>query len=237
MTYVEGFLTPVPSAARDAYRAHAERAAPLLKAFGVARIVESWGEDVPRGTLNDLWGAVAAEEGEAVVFSWFEYPDRAARDATNAKIMSDPRMEALMADMPFDARRMVYGGFDGVHETGSLGGAGFIDGVLMPIRGGRAAYADHAALLAPVFLDHGAVRVVDALADDVQPGVVTDFPRAVRLEGEEAVGFGWVEWPDKAARDAGWNAIMADPRMADAAPPPWDGKRMIFGGFSVILDR
>lgn len=238
MTYIEGFLTPVPVANRDAYLAHAERAAPLLKELGVVRMVETWSDDVPRGRINDLWGAVAATDGEAVAFSWFEYPDRAARDAASARIMADPRMADMMQDMPFDGRRMIWGGFDGVHEAGAASTPGYIDGVVLPVGAeGRDAYARHAAAMAPLLLAHGALRVMDAIADDVPTGETTDFPRAVRQAAGETVSYGWIEWPDRATRDAGWGAIMADPAMTAAGEPPYDGKRMIFGGFTVILDR
>lgn len=237
MTYVEGFLTPVPAGSKDAYIAHAQRAAPMLKELGVLRMVENWGDDVPRGKLNDMYGAVAAEDGEVVVFSWFEYPDRAARDAASEKMMADPRFAEMMGNMPFDGRRMVYGGFAGVHDHGAPQGTRYVDGVLMPIAAdGEGRYADHAARLAPMFADVGALRVLDAIEDDVGAGEVTDFHRAVRRTGDERVGFGWIEWPDKATRDAGWERLMADERMQQAGEPPFDGKRMIFGGFATIID-
>ncbi|MBB4155476.1 uncharacterized protein YbaA (DUF1428 family) [Sphingomonas jinjuensis] len=237
MAYIEGFLTPVPAARKADNIAHAERAAPMLKELGVVRMVENWGHDVPRGKLNDMYGAVAAEEGEVVVFSWFEYPDRATRDAASERMMNDPRFADMMADMPFDARRMVYGGFASVHDHGIPRSPGYVDGVLMPITAdGQARYAEHAARLAPMFADVGALRVLDAIEDDVNAGDVTDFHRAVHREGDERVGFGWIEWPDKATRDAGWNTLMADERMQNAGAPPYDGKRMIFGGFATIID-
>lgn len=238
MTYVEGFLTPVPAAKKAAYLDHARRAAPILKEFGVTRLVENWGDDVPRGTRNDLWGAVAAAEGEVVVFSWFEYPDRATRDRASAAMMNDPRFANMMADLPFDARRMIYGGFAGVNDHGGGSGTGYVDGVVMPIAaGGEARYAEHAARLAPMFAEVGALRVLDAVEDDLAPGAVTDFYRAVLRDGAERVGFGWIEWPDKATRDAGWGRLMADERMRNAGEPPYDGKRMAFGGFATILDE
>src|SRR3546814_3325939 len=95
MTYVEGFVLAVPAANKDAYRKHAADAVALFKEFGVRRHVEAWGDDVPEGKLNDFRTAVAAKEGEEIVFSWFEYPDRATRDAANAKMMSDPRMAEI----------------------------------------------------------------------------------------------------------------------------------------------
>ncbi len=236
MTYVEGFLTPVPTAKRDAYLAHATAAAPMLKELGVRRMVESWGDDVPRGKLNDLWMAVEAGEDETVVFSWFEYPDRAARDAAGEKMMSDPRMEAMMADMPFDGRRMVMGGFTSVSDVGDGRGTGYIDGIVLPVKtGDREAFGEFARSVGDVFLEFGALRVMDTVADDVQPGERTDFFRAIRAVDGEDPSFGWVEWPDKATRDAGWNAIMTDPRM-QGHDAPFDGKRMIFGGFTTIVD-
>src|SRR3546814_3726306 len=73
MTYVEGFVVAVPTANREAYRKHAAEAAPLFKEFGVRRMVECWGDDVPDGKVNDFKGAVQAKDDETVVFSWFEY--------------------------------------------------------------------------------------------------------------------------------------------------------------------
>src|SRR3546814_3893553 len=112
MTYVEGLVVAVPTANKEAYRKHAAEAAPLFKEFGVRRMVECWGDDVPDGKVNDFKGAVQAKDDETVVFSWFEYPDRATRDAANQKMMSDPRMEAMGADMLFDDKRMIIGGID-----------------------------------------------------------------------------------------------------------------------------
>lgn len=236
MTYVEGFLVAVPTASKDAYREHAASALAMFKDFGVVRMVEAWGDDVPRGTVNDLWGAVQAGDGETVVFSWFEYPDRATRDAANQRMMSDPRMEAMAAEAPFDGKRMVWGGFDSVSDVGCAGGAGYIDGMVLPLPAdAHAAYRSFCEKVGPVFLEHGAVRAMDAVADDVQDGKVTDFNRAVLRKDGEVAAFGWVEWPDKAARDAGWEKVMADPRMS-GEDAPFDGRRMIFGGFVPLID-
>ena len=122
MTYFEGFIVPVPQANKDAYRKHASEAAPLFKEFGVNRMVEAWGDDIADGKVTDFKKAVAAEDGENVVFSWFEYPDRATRDAANQKMMADPRMQEMGASMPFDGKRMIMGGFDAIVEEGSPGG-------------------------------------------------------------------------------------------------------------------
>lgn len=111
MTYVEGFVTAVPRANKEAYRKHAEEAYTMLKQYGVSRMVECWGDDVPIGQHTDFRRAVQAGDDEEVVFSWFEYADKAARDRANEQMMQDPRMKAMSATMPFDGKRMIYGGF------------------------------------------------------------------------------------------------------------------------------
>src|SRR5215208_4730739 len=90
MTYIEGFIAAVPIANKDAYVHHATGLAPLIRELGATRMVESWSDDVPEGKVTDFRKSVQAKDDEAVVFSWFEYPDRAARDAANEKMMSDP---------------------------------------------------------------------------------------------------------------------------------------------------
>ncbi len=111
MSYVDGFVLAVPTAKREAYRAHAESALKIFREHGAVRCVECWGDDVPRGKLTDFFMAVQARDDETVVFSWVEWPDKAARDAGMAKVFADPRLDKDMAAMPFDGRRMVYGGF------------------------------------------------------------------------------------------------------------------------------
>lgn len=81
------------------------------KEFGALRVVECWAEDVPDGRLTDFRRAVQAQDNEEVVFSWIEYPSKEVRDAANEKMMADPRMKALGDEMPFDGKRMIYGGF------------------------------------------------------------------------------------------------------------------------------
>ena len=133
MSYVEGFVVAVPAANKEAYRKHAADAAPMFKEFGARRMVEAWGDNVPDGKLTDFKGAVKARPDEVVVFSWFEYPDKAARDAANKKIMSDPRMKQMGANMPFDGQRMIFGGFAPIVEEGAGGNMGYADGFLVPV--------------------------------------------------------------------------------------------------------
>ena len=236
MTYFEGFIVPVPEANKDAYRKHASAAAPLFQEVGVGRMVESWDSDVAEGKVTDFRKAVDAKPDEKVVFSWFEYPSKEARDAANEKFRSDPRMEEMGASMPFDGKRMILGGFDAIVEEGAPGGA-YTDGFVVPVpEGKREAYQQLAAKMAKVFRQNGASRVVEAFSDDVSKGEVTDFYRAVKAEDGEGIVFSFIEWPDKATRDEAWKAIMADDSMKPQDEMPFDGKRMFWGGFDKIVD-
>jgi uncharacterized protein YbaA (DUF1428 family) len=121
----------------------------------------------------------------------------------------------------------------------------YIDGYVIAVpKANKDKFEAHAQMGDSVFIDLGAVRVVECWADDVPDGKVTDFRRAVQATEDEDVVFSWVEWPDKATRDAayatmtGWMAdpSTADPRMDPAKNPmPFDGKRMIFGGFAPLV--
>ena len=239
MTYVEGFVLAVPAANKETYRKHSAEAAPLFKEFGATRHVETWGDDVPDGKVNDFKGAVKAKEDELVVFPWCEYPWKEVGDAANEKIMSDPRMEKMGANMPFDGMRMIFGGFEPFVDEGDRARGGYVDGYLLPVpEGNKDAYREMAQKAAQVFKDHGAVRVVEAWGDDVPDGKVTDYKGAVLAKDGEKVVYSWIEWPSKEVRDAGWAKVMKDERMNgyDETNTPFDGKRMIYGGFRPILD-
>jgi uncharacterized protein YbaA (DUF1428 family) len=236
MTYIEGFVCAVPNANKEEYRKHATDAAPLFKEFGVTRMVENWGDDVPKGKVTDFQGAVQAKDDETVVFSWFEYPDRATRDAANEKIMNDPRMKDMGANMPFDGKRMIYGGFDSFVDEKASGTTGYTDGYLLPVpEGKKDAYRAMAQDMAAKFKDMGALRVVEAWGDDVPEGKVTDYKRAVKAEDGEGIVYSYVEWPDKDTRDAAWAKMMSDTSMQNQEMP-FDGKRMFWGGFRPIVD-
>ena len=237
MSYVEGFVVAVPTANKDEYRRHAAGAAPLFRDLGVTRMVEAWGDDVPDGKVTDFKRAVHAQPDEAVVFSWFEYPSKAVRDEANEKMMSDPRMKEMGATMPFDGQRMIFSGFAPIVDHGAGGGMGYVDGFILPVRNEKAeAYRALAARAAPIFVEHGATRVVEAMGDDIRGGKVTDFRRAVKAEDGENVVFSWIEWPSKEARVAGWEKVMNDERMKPDGDMPFDGKRMFWGGFEILLD-
>jgi len=236
MTYVEGFVCAVPTARKDEYIRHAESAVGMIKEFGATRMVENWGEDVPRGKVTDFQGAVQARDDETVVFSWFEYPDKATRDAANEKMMADPRMKDMGASMPFDAQRMIYAGFDSIIDDRADGRTGYTDGYVLPVPADKKdAYLAMSRVMADHFTGSGAVRVVEGWGDDVPDGKVTDYKRAVKAEDGETIVYSWVEWPDKATRDAGWARLMADDPLK-GQPMPFDGKRMFWGGFTPVLD-
>ena len=236
MTYFEGFVAPVPEANKETYAKHAADAAPIFQEFGVKRHFEAWDSDVPEGKVTDFRKAVDAKGDEKVVFAWFEYPSKEARDAANEKMMSDPRMKDMGADMPFDGKRMIMGGFDAIVEEGSARG-GYTDGFVVPVPEGKTdAYQALASKMAKVFRQHGANRVVEALSDDVPKGEVTDFYRAVKAEDGEKVVFSFIEWPDKEVRDKAWQEIMADESLKPEGDMPFSGQRMFWGGFEPILD-
>jgi uncharacterized protein YbaA (DUF1428 family) len=111
MNYLDGFVAAVPQANKEAYLKHAADTAIIFKEYGALEVVESWGDDVPEGKLTSFPMAVKREEGEVVVFSWITWPSKAVRDSAWEKIMADSRMDPARAPMPFDGKRMIYGGF------------------------------------------------------------------------------------------------------------------------------
>ncbi|WP_027484315.1 DUF1428 domain-containing protein [Rhodanobacter sp. OR87] len=112
----------------------------------------------------------------------------------------------------------------------------YVDGFVIAVPdANREQFIAHARHFDAMFLEFGATRVVECWGDDVPDGKLTDFRRAVQAEPGESVVFSWIEWPDQASRDAGMERIMQDPRMPGAGDMPFDGKRMIFGGFAPVV--
>lgn len=114
MAYVDGFLVPVPTARKSDYIEFAKTWAPFFKEQGALQTYECWGDEVPQGKVTDFQRAVALTEDEAVVFSWTIWPDKATRDAAWAKMRE---MDTPPDDMPFDGKRMVFGGFEPILAT------------------------------------------------------------------------------------------------------------------------
>jgi uncharacterized protein YbaA (DUF1428 family) len=116
MSYVDGFIVPVPVGKKDAYREMAATAAPIFQEHGALHVMECWGNDLPRGKTTDFYMATKAEEGENVVFSWIVWPSKEARDSGWAAVMQDERMKPP-EDMPMDGKRMFWGGFEVLIDT------------------------------------------------------------------------------------------------------------------------
>jgi uncharacterized protein YbaA (DUF1428 family) len=112
MTYVDGFVAAVPTANREAFREHAQAMAAVFKQYGALNVVDCWGDDVPDGKLTSFPMAVKREENETVIFSWMTWPSREARNEGMKKAMADPRMQSDGIPMPFDGKRLIYGGFE-----------------------------------------------------------------------------------------------------------------------------
>ena len=118
----------------------------------------------------------------------------------------------------------------------------YIDGFVIAVpTANKQKFTDHASYSDDMFIEMGALRVVECWGDDLPDGKTTDFRMAVKAEPEETVVFSWIEWPDKATRDAAMKKLMdpdnMDPRMDQTKNPiPFDGKRMIFGGFEPVVD-
>ena len=111
MSYIDGFVAAVPTANKDKYITHATLAASVFKEHGALKVVECWGDDVPKGKVTDFPRSVQATDDETVVFSWIVWPTREMRDAGMAKVMTDARMKPEVNPMPFDGMRLIYGGF------------------------------------------------------------------------------------------------------------------------------
>jgi uncharacterized protein YbaA (DUF1428 family) len=117
MTYIDGFVAAVPNANKEIYRKHAIEASAIFKEHGALQVVECWGDEVPDGKVTSFPMAVKKTADETVVFSWVLWPSKAAHDAGWPKIMADPRMQPDTMQMPFDAKRMIFGGFEVMFEA------------------------------------------------------------------------------------------------------------------------
>lgn len=116
MSYIDGFVMAVPTANKQKFIAHAKSMDGIFVELGATRVMECWGDDVPDGKVTDFRRSVQATADESVVFSWIEWPDKATRDAGMKRMMEDPRMDPEKNPMPFDGKRMIFGGFETVFE-------------------------------------------------------------------------------------------------------------------------
>lgn len=117
MTYVDGFVAAVPTQNKDIYKKHAEETAVVFKEYGALKLVECWGDDVPEGKITSFPLAVQCNPDETVIFSWILWPSKEARNEGMAKVMADSRCSADTNPMPFDSKRMIFGGFEMLVEV------------------------------------------------------------------------------------------------------------------------
>jgi uncharacterized protein YbaA (DUF1428 family) len=112
MSYIDGCVLAVPTANKDTYKKYAEDMAVIFKEYGALKLVDCWGDDVPAGKTTSFPMAVKCQENETVVFSWVVWSSKEVRDQAWQKIMADPRTQNEAYPMPFDGKRMIYGGFE-----------------------------------------------------------------------------------------------------------------------------
>lgn len=117
MTYIDGFVFPVPTAHKEKLRAYAQKVDVLFKKHGALQVIEAWGEDVPKGKTTDFYRAVNAKADETIMFSWIMWPDKVTREAGNEKVFAEiQEMGEEAMTLPFDGKRMIYGGFNTLIE-------------------------------------------------------------------------------------------------------------------------
>ncbi|POF31498.1 DUF1428 domain-containing protein [Roseibium marinum] len=112
MPYIDGFVAAVPTARKDDYLRFAKKSGPYFRKYGALKIFEAWGDDIPAGEVTSFPMAVKLKADETVVFSWILWPSKEVRDEGMKKVMEDPEMIAMGPEMPFDGKRMIFGGFE-----------------------------------------------------------------------------------------------------------------------------
>jgi uncharacterized protein YbaA (DUF1428 family) len=169
VSYIDGFVIAVPTANKQKFITHANKGDGVFIDHGATRVVECWGADVPRGKTTDFQRAVAAQDDETVVFSWIEWPDKARRDGVMSRmdelVKTDERFDPTKNPMPFDANRMIYGGFEPIVEQGVEAADSYVQGFVIPVPAGkREDYRKMAEEAWAMFKDYGALRLVEAWA-------------------------------------------------------------------------
>jgi uncharacterized protein YbaA (DUF1428 family) len=245
MTYIQGFVIAVPTANKQKFIDHASLGDPVFLKHGATRVLECWQDKVEKGHTTDFFGAVEAKEDESVVFSWLEWPSKEVHDAMEARMeelmKTEPGFDMEKNPMPFDGKRMIYGGFEPVVEEGRVTTDPYVQGFIVPVpAGNQDAYRKAALDMWHIMKDYGALRVVEAWQDNVPKGQQTDFYRAVKAEDGEIVVFSFIEWESREICDGAHEKMMQDERMkqweGQEANMPFDGKRMVYGGFKPVVE-
>lgn len=235
MAYYSGFVAPVATNRKDEYTAFVRRSWSSFKKRGATRMVENWGDDVKPGKQTDFLRAVQARDDESVAFSWVEWPDKATADKAFADMMSSGDE---MGEMPFDGKRMFWGGFEQLVTEGSDRGGSYYQGFLTPVpqenkdafhKLAREAWND-------MFKPYGAMGNHESWGVDVPHGTLTDMYRAVDAKDGEVIVMSWTTWPDRATCDEAARKMEEGMDGQDMPEMPFDGQRMIWGGFANIFD-
>ena len=141
MSYIDGFVIAVPTGKQPQFIAHASAVDSAFIDHGATRVVECWGADVPKGKTTDFQGAVAAQDDETVAFAWIEWPDKATRDGVMGRMdelaKTDQRFDPAKNPMPFDGKRLIYGGFEVIVEQGRAATDRYVQGFVIPVPAGR----------------------------------------------------------------------------------------------------
>lgn len=236
MSYIQGFVAAVPTANRESFKTHAQKAIEGFGAYGMLHAAECWGDDVPEGEVTSYTSAVKAQADETVVFAWYLWPSKDIHDAAMKEAINDPRLNMDTNPMPFDGKRVIYGGFEPLLELGERQAGGYFDGFICAVpKSGRKAFRNFAQEVDPIFMEYGATWVMENWGVEIPEGTTTDFRRAVQAKPDEEVMFSWTQWPDKATRDEGSRRMMQDERFA-SMQMPFDGQRMIIGGFAPLVE-
>lgn len=236
MTYISGFVAAVPAANKDAFIAHAKAGWPWFQKRGALRMVECLGEDVKHGRQTDFYRATQAAEDEVPLFSWVEWPDRETCDAAWASMENGTDLPEMPA-MPFDGKRMFWGGFTPIVEVGESRPGSYVQGfVLAAPEEKKQAYIDMAQSATEMFRRLGATWQVECWGTDVPHGTQTDFYRATQAKDGEVPLFSWIEWPDRATCDNAARQMESEMAGMEMPSMPFDGMRMFWGGFTPVFD-
>ncbi len=237
MIYVQGMMAPIAIEKKAHYAEFAAKAAQVFKQHGALSVVECWGDDLPDGEINDMKTAVKLEPGETTLFSYVIWPSKSVRDEGMPSVFSNSLFSKDF-DPGMDGRRMFFGGFKPIVSHGKpSGSANYIDGFLLAVpRTNQETYRQMAEEAWGFFEKYGAVSMFECWGDDVPDGKVTSPAIATQKTPDEDVLFSWVGWPSKDARDKGYETMFQDPDMKPPDQVPFDGSRMMYGGFELIVD-
>lgn len=237
MSYISGFVAAVPAANKQRYIEHTRQGWEIFSKYGATRQVDCWGVDLTQGKQTDFFRATKAEEGEIPIFAWVEWPSREVCDAAWPEMENDPAMKQ-MGDMPFDGKRVFWGGFEPIYWHGESQPGSYIQGFVLAVpRANKKDYIKLADDSKELFTGNGALHLSENWGVDVPRGQHTDFYRATQAKEDEEVLFSWIEWKSRAACDeAAQRMHQQMSEQTDVPEMPFDGMRMFWGGFESVFD-